>query len=114
MKKAFISLFAGLLLAVPGEVDASGSYRSKAPGAAKRKIDSAKYDVGKMIFNRKTKLGPSVEAAAAEQTRLLEGWQKQLPRLTRSRAKLPEFAGRLTAVQLDALKYYLAVRYKVK
>lgn len=116
MKNAtiMICLCGGLLFHWPGHLSASGSYRSKAPGGAARKIDSQKYDFGKKIFNREMKLGPTVEETFHEQDKLLMSWQKQLPLVTRRRTKLSEFAGRLNAPQLDALKYYLSIRYRIR
>ncbi len=91
---------------------ASGSY----PGPGIRppaKHDTAKYELGKAVFNGKTQL--TIGAGNAEtQGATLKEWQKALPVAVQRTTDLPAMAGKLTQDQMDGLQHFLEVRYNLK
>lgn len=111
-----------LLALVATELFASGSYVTRPPLPASH--DSARYELGKAIALGRAPL-PGVKTAPAgklagarqegeAQSRRLSALQDQLPGRIRSTMTLPALAGRLTEGQLEALEYYLRVRYKIR
>lgn len=105
-----------LLLALPVALCASGTYtarppRPAAPGQA-QKMDSAKYDLGKRIYNGKATLTAAPAPAGAEAR--LAALQARLPAGEQKKTNLPALGGKLTAEQLDALEYYVGQRFPQK
>ncbi len=90
---------------------ASGSYGGRPPRPPSSS-DRSLYTLGKSILNGKIEL-QQVADEAEQQVFLLE-LQEKLPIKARSKVNLVEFAGKLTDQQLQGIKSYLAVRYKVK
>ena len=99
-----------LMLFAPCVVLASGSYAPPSRPLIAT-IDVERYHRGKQIF---TGEAPSESAGSASdhQTRLAALQQKLPPQVQRS-VDLQKFAGKLHDDQLDALEYYLSVRYKI-
>lgn len=98
-----MSLIAGVGLA-------SGSYTGKPPRPGN--IDHPSYHLGKQIFSGKLKLSDSVSADQTAQQAFLERLEQRLPEKERTKAQLRRFAGKLNDEQLQALEYYLSVRYR--
>jgi hypothetical protein len=109
-RKPFIGI---AVLALSTTAFGSGSYRGKGPTPPNR-IEAAEYNLGKKIFNRKAELpeaSPELVKVQAEKLGLLEA---ALPEKDREQADLSALAGRLSEEQLEALHYYVSIRYKVK
>ncbi|MHC4608659.1 MAG: hypothetical protein ACYTAF_17275 [Planctomycetota bacterium] len=92
---------------------ASGSYVARAAHRAGIN-DYAKYELGKSISAGEVELGARSSGAAGVQLELLSELQSELPRSARSRLDLPALAGRLSGEQLDAVQYYLQIRYRIR
>jgi hypothetical protein len=92
---------------------ASGSYVRTASHRAGLD-DYPRYELGRSVSQGRLPL-PEPEAEAREhQARELASLEVQLPRSARARLDLPGLAGRLSSEQLDAVRYYLKVRYRVR
>ncbi len=77
-------------------------------------MDSAKYELGKRIYNGKAKLDTATGAPMAMQETRLRALESRLPEKEQKSANLPSYAGKLTPEQLDALEYYVAHRFPKK
>ncbi len=76
-------------------------------------MDRASYQMGKMVFSGEFTVSERPGEAAA-QIRILRQLQAKLPLAARKRANLPAHPGKLSDEQLEALRYFLAKRYKVR
>ncbi|MCU0794213.1 MAG: hypothetical protein MUE42_15495 [Opitutaceae bacterium] len=109
---------AGLsIVAASHHAVASGSYPPNPPrlgGAALAQIDARAYNLGKSIFTSRLTLPATTVAvdSAANRTRLAAA-QSVLPDRVRSEIDLPALAERLDAAQVDALLYYIGIRFRV-
>lgn len=103
-----LTLVSGFLFT---SVAASGSYTAKPPRLGQ--LDHARYHLGKQIFTGKLDLPQPSAAGAASQQGVLQELQAQLPEKVREKAQLTALAGRLSREQLDALEYYLTVRFRL-
>ncbi|MEP6708843.1 MAG: hypothetical protein ABJB32_01775 [Verrucomicrobiota bacterium] len=76
-------------------------------------IAQASYNLGKALFGGKYKFGKPKLAAAniAEKMQRLAFLQKALPTREREKINPPGLAGQLTDREMNALEYYLAVRF---
>jgi hypothetical protein len=107
-----------LLAAVPASALASGSYPPNPPrlgGAALAQIDARAYNLGKSLFIARIQLPESTPAGAdpvANRERLTAA-QALLPERVRAEVDLPAMAGRLESAQVDALLYYIGIRFRV-
>lgn len=104
-------------LAWPVGLSASGSYSARLPQPPAREgkgaaVDRAKYDLGQKVFNGKTTLAATADAAS-QRTRL-ETLQARLPASVAKKKDLPALAGKLTEEQLTALEYFVRERYPIK
>ena len=105
-------LSAAALALTASSAAASGSY----VGASSHRAgldDYAKYELGKHLASGKIELAEFAKADG-DQGKVLVALQAQLPRGARNRIDLPAFAGRLDSGQLEAIRYYLKVRFKVR
>jgi len=76
--------------------------------------DREKFHLGKAIYNQEievTPMDPSKEVLQAERLEYLQG---SLPNPEKKRVTLPNYAGKLTELQLDALEYFISIRFNVK
>jgi hypothetical protein len=117
--KQLKSLLLAAGVALPGAAIASGTYTARPPrppikAAQGEKMDSAKYDLGKRIYNGKAKLDTASGTPMAAQETKLSALEARLPEKERKSAHLTSYAGKLTAEQLDALDYYVAHRFPQK
>ncbi len=92
-------------------VEASGTYRG-APPQAPSSIDREAYEQGKLLFNGRAQLG-SHEPERQAQLDELSALQAELPAAVRKSKDLTELAGKLSPEQIEQLRYFLNVRYKV-
>ena len=99
-----------LIIMLPMASWASGSYAPPArPPIAT--LDVEKYHLGKQIFTGSPP--PATGAADAASSDRLSALQAKLPPQAKHSANLDSLAGKLDNAQLEALEYYLAVRYKI-
>ena len=103
-------------MAVPPMVSASGSYCVciTKPPTDRAKIDRDKYDLGQKIFNGRTELMPvafPTKEKGMEHEKILNELQQMLPKRKAKKADLANLAGQLSDQQLDALAYYVQIRY---
>lgn len=114
MRPMILTLAATLLIGggAPTLLEASGSYPGPAIRPAVRVI-TAKYELGKAVFNGKATMSAGAGNAEAQGEKLA-AWQKALPVAAAKTVNLPAFAGKLTAEQMDALQYFIEVRYNLK
>ena len=103
---------------LPNMARASGSYPPNPPrlgGLALAQIDARTYNLGKTVFLDRLSV-PSSErpSAEAEANRVrLASVQALLPERVRAEVDLPALANRLDRDQLDALLYYVGIRFRV-
>lgn len=105
---AALSLVSGLCVA---PALASGSYTAKPPRLGQ--LDHARYHLGKQVFTGKLDLPAAATGDAASQLPALQELEDKLPEKVRAKSQLTSLAGRLTREQLDALEYYLTVRFRL-
>lgn len=108
------ALCCAALLATAGPALASGTY----PGTGVRPplggpVVAPLYNLGKAIFLGTAPLTPPPAPPPDAPARLAK-LQAALPASVARTTQLPPLAGRLNAEQLDALAYYIAVRFNVK
>jgi len=117
-----IALLVALTLISMVSVSASGSYVPRPPRKLAKAdkagvaIDPERYGLGRTLVLRTgvvrlpTAPDETVKAPQAEKLRAVEA---RLPAEVRGKAKLGTLAGRLTTAELDAVIYYLSVRFPV-
>ena len=114
--KAWLVTMLGLSLLLSAL--ASGSYNARPPrvpaGDTPKGADNQKYALGKKIYTGKAKLTPQTSVDRAAQERRLQELQARLPEKVRAEVNLPQYAGRLSGTELEALDYYVSRRYPVK
>lgn len=76
--------------------------------------DREKYHLGKAIFNQEISLEKQTNSNLNDQEERLEYLQGSLPNTEKRRVNLPEFSGKLSEEQLQALEYFIQVRFKIK
>ncbi len=97
---------------------ASGSYPPNPPrlgGAALAKIDARAYTLGKTLFTDRLTLPaespPGCDPAA--NLEILRVIQDRLPERVASEIDLPSLAPRLDTEQVNALIYYVGIRFRI-
>ena len=111
MRMYWAALLVGSMAVATG-AEASGRYtagRRAPPG-----VDPARYALGNDLFKGKVELSAVQAARQGRQSVRLTALQAALPKFAKRKADLPAMAGRLDAGQLDALIYFLGVRYKIE
>lgn len=93
---------------------ASGTYRPKTAPPARGSVDAQRYLSGKEIFTGKQVLPTPSPSTEPDQRGRLQALAQRLPKQAKPEPPLESLAGRLTEEQLDALQYYLAIRFKLK
>jgi hypothetical protein len=117
LSRAALALALGAVSAMP-LARASGSYPPNPPrlgGAALSRIDAVAYNLGKNIFLGRISLSASAPVGAdpvANRARL-DATQALLPERVRSQIDRPAFAERLRTEQVDALLYYVGIRFRI-
>ncbi|MCW7463465.1 hypothetical protein [Leptospira limi] len=76
--------------------------------------DREKYHLGKAIFNQELTLEKQSNINSNEQDERLEYLQGSLPNTEKRRVNLPDLSGKLTEEQLQALEYFVQVRFNIK
>lgn len=108
----------GLTLSLLPLANASGSYPPNPPRlgvAALAKIDAQAYNLGKNLFIDRLALPDTAPAGAdpAANRARLEAVQAKLPDRVRTEVDLPGLAARLDSAQVDALLYYVGIRFRI-
>jgi hypothetical protein len=114
MRPMILTLATALLVggATPLPVEASGSY----PGPGIRpavRVNTPKYELGKAVFNGKATMAAGAGNAEVQGEKL-KAWQQALPVAAAKTVNLPALAGKLTTEQIEALQYFLEIRYNLK
>jgi hypothetical protein len=117
--KRLTTLLLAACVALPAVGTASGTYTARPPrppakAAGGEKMDSAKYALGKSIYNGKAKLEANTAVPMAVQETRLKALEARVSEKERKSANLTAHAGKLSAEQLDALEYYVAHRFPQK
>ena len=92
---------------------ASGS-RPQKPGKPPRNPDITKYNSGKALFTGKKKLPEVNEKNKEAQLILLKKIESKVPASARKKYSVLPLAGRVSEKEVEDLKYYLSIRYKIK
>jgi hypothetical protein len=105
--------------ALSSSVNASGSYPPNPPRlgvAALAKIDAQAYNLGKALFIDRLALPETPPAGAdpAANRARLASVQGKLPQRVRTEVDLPALAARLDSSQVDALLYYVGIRFRIE
>ncbi len=104
----FILIFISLY---PINVNASGSYvaRLTRPPTS---IIIDKYQLGKQVFVGKVSLGDYPTLKKTQNIDLLK-LQSKLPKRAKIKTKLPALAGKINFKEMEALIYYLKIRFHI-
>ncbi len=76
--------------------------------------DREKYHLGKAIYNSEIELSQVDSSKEVIQAEKLEYLQGALPNPEKKRVTLPNLAGKLTDLQVEALEYFISIRFNVK
>ena len=102
----------GVVLTAASLASASGTYRGGSPRRSAMN-NFGKYELGKKIATGE--IVPGDEARNdPEQLRILGELHQKLPASAQARLDFKPFAGRLSADQLEAVRYYVTVRYRIR
>ena len=112
MSRTLCAVVVGLILAWPLTALGSGSYAHKLSRASSA-VNAAKYHRGKQIFTGQARFDNGSSTPAPEQEGRLAELQALLPQEAQGSVNLPQLAGKLSADHLEALEYYLSVRYRI-
>ena len=113
MSRTLCAVVFGLILVWPLTALGSGSY-SYRPSRALGAIDSAKYHRGKQIFTSQVRHDKGSPPPALQQEGRLAELQALLPQQVQGSVNLLQLAGKLSADHLEALEYYLSIRYRIE
>ncbi|TGM05143.1 hypothetical protein [Leptospira jelokensis] len=114
--KNLIQLLIVINLFITNIVLASGGISGGGIANIPQGQDREKYHLGKAIFNQEVSLEKQTNANVntADQEERLEYLQGSLPNTEKRRVNLPDFSGKLTEEQLQALEYFIQVRFNIK
>jgi hypothetical protein len=76
--------------------------------------DREKYHLGKAVYNKELEFPATVNDKEVDQLDRLEFLQGSLPNTEKKRVNLLDLAGKLTKEQIDALEYFISIRFNVK
>lgn len=110
-RRLVLALLIALLYATAA--GASGSYVRAASHRAGLD-DYPKYELGRSVSQGRIPLPEPQAEVREQQAQVLAELADQLPRSARARLDLAGMAGRLSFEQLDAVRYYLKIRYRVR
>jgi len=104
----------GVVATVPAFASGSYSGRPPKPPAAggEMKMDREKYGLGQKVYEGRMKLMGGGDAGA--QMERLKMAQAKLPADAMKVKDLPALAVKLSAVELDALEYFVSQRFAMK
>ncbi len=113
MSRTLHAVVLGLILVWPLTALGSGSYSHKLSRASSA-INAAKYHRGKQIFTGQARYDNGSSTPASQHEARLKELQALLPQEAQGSVNLPQLAGKLRADHLEALEYYLSVRYRIE
>jgi hypothetical protein len=118
MRLRSVIVSTAVLLASTTTLLASGSYPPNPPrlgGTALAKIDARTYNLGKTLFTDRLTLPetPPPGANPAANLARLADVQGRLPGRVRAEVDLTALATRLDSAQVDAVLYYVGIRFRV-
>lgn len=77
--------------------------------------DRDKYHLGKAVFQKELDFKETIPASQIKENEdRLEFLQGSLPNTEKRRTDLTELSGKITKEQLEALEYFLSVRFNIK
>jgi hypothetical protein len=76
--------------------------------------DKEKFHLGKAVYNEEIELLSEDNTKSTSQRARLDFLQNALPNPEKKRVKLVGLAGKLSDKQLDALEYFLTIRFNIK
>ncbi len=110
----FLSLIFLLILSQSSMLIASGGFGGGGVGQIPQGKDREKFHLGKAVYNQEIELLAIDKGKEATQSERLDYLQGSLPNTEKKRVNLPDLAGKITDDQLDALEYFVSVRFNVK
>ena len=110
-KKFFLILI--LFTLVSGSLYSSGGMGGGG-GPIPQGKDREKFHLGKAVYNQEIELSPIDASKEVVQAEKLEYLQGALPNPEKKRVTLPNLAGKLSDLQVEALEYFISVRFNVK
>ncbi|BDA77916.1 hypothetical protein LPTSP3_g08460 [Leptospira kobayashii] len=115
MKKIITAFTIFVITSLTLSIFPSGGFGGGGVAQVPQGKDREKFHLGKAVFNQEVELATATdktkEVAQAERLDYLQG---ALPNTEKRRVSLPDFAGKLTEEQLDALEYFVSIRFNVK
>lgn len=93
---------------------ASGGFGGGGVGQIPQGQDREKFHLGKSIYNQEIELNAIDKSKEIAQAERLDYLQGSLPNTEKRRVNLPDLAGKLTDAQIDALEYFISIRFNVK
>ncbi|EOQ87357.1 hypothetical protein LEP1GSC202_3595 [Leptospira yanagawae serovar Saopaulo str. Sao Paulo = ATCC 700523] len=114
--KSLIQLLLVINLFLTNVVFASGGISGGGIANIPQGQDREKYHLGKAIYNQEVSLEKptNTNINTTDQEERLEYLQGSLPNTEKRRVNLPDFSGKLTEEQLQALEYFIQVRFNIK
>jgi len=112
MKVFYLVLLLSFLL--PSFLLASGGFGGGGVAQVPQGKDREKYHLGKAVYNLETEIGALDTKKEKEQLDRLEYLQGSLPNSEKQRVNLLALAGKLKPEELEALEYFVSVRFNVK
>ncbi|MEM9444278.1 MAG: hypothetical protein AAGA18_02900 [Verrucomicrobiota bacterium] len=110
-KALYLVIVVGFLLLPSIGIGSGGAPPSGPPGKGE---DAKLYHLGKQVVTGKATLGDIAADKLENQRSVLESLQEKLPNKAKNKVKLAPLAGKLTEKQLDGVKKYLIIRYRIK
>ncbi|AYV54732.1 hypothetical protein [Leptospira kmetyi] len=110
-----LTLIFGLTSLWTGTSYASGGFSGGGVAQIPKGKDREKYHLGKSVYNREIEIPAGADPSKTQPQKIrLEYLQGSLPNSEKQRVNLEELAGKLTPEQLDALEYFVSVRFNVR
>ncbi len=103
----FLSFYTPILLG-------SGGFSGGGVAQIPQGKDREKFHLGKAIYNQEVEPGTLDKSKEVEQSERLDYLQGAIPNSEKKRVNLPDLAGKLSKDQLEALEYYVSIRFNVK
>jgi hypothetical protein len=104
-----------VVLVVYNPILASGGFSGGGVQQIPQGQNREKFHLGKSVYNQEISIPSTVDKKLEEsQSERLEYLQGALPNADKKRVYLPDLAGKLTPEQIDALEYFVSVRFNVK
>jgi hypothetical protein len=113
MNKLLINTLLILLTSI-SSIYASGGFGGGGVGQIPQGKDREKFHLGKSVYNQEIEFSAIDKSKEVSQAERLDYLQGSLPNTEKRRVNLPDLAGKLTDEQIDALEYFISIRFNVK